>query len=514
MKKYKLIKTFLISAPIIVTPLLANSCNKKTNTDARYYVDALAQTLKTQLNAISSTVIAAATRTNIIDITSEINTAKAEAKKIATIKPDNIDHINLSFKSTSNLKVTSGLYSSGYTLTVYPSFTSSDNKAQQSLTTTLSLTLNSNDKNTQTITNTYDVPKGFKVYTSGLAGDDVHSVSSTSNGNVIYAGTDGGLSVGSKDGDRYDFFNYSKGVHGLVGNVINSIYASSNGSTIYASSPTDAYGNGGGISVGSNVGTQNSPTYKFTNYNDDWGGVSSIYASNDGNTIYAGIYGGVVVGTKQSDNSYKFKIFNQGLENSQVYSVTASSDGTIFAAISSSDTGVAVGTKNGSSYTFKIYTKQNGLIGNDVKSVYGSKDSNTIYVGLEGFKGEKNSNFYIGTKQSNGTYTFNNINKGLNAADVESIYPSSDGNTIYAGIDMGVSVGTKQKNGSYTFKNYFSGIYPDYVNSVYASSDGNKIFAGFIGGVGVSQAKWFTQNNLSYAINNYKAIALNNKNNN
>ena len=477
MKKVKLIKSLLISAPIIVTPLLANSCSKKIKVDAKYYVDALAKTLKPELDSISSTISYAASNNinNTLDITSEINTARTKANQNAKVKSDNIDHINLSFKGTNNLKVEND--NGTYTLTVFPSFINSSS-SQQTLTTTLSLTLSSSNKYTQSITNTYNIAKGFKAYRAGLGNGYVQSVYGSNDGNIIFVATREGISVGSKDGDRYDFYNYSKGINGLGSNIINSIYASSDGNTIYAA--TD-----GGISVGNNVSSPEVPNYEFTNYTDGVlnEGTNSIYASSDGNTIYASTGDGVSVGIKQSDNNrYKFTNYTPKIDG-QIISVHASNNGTIFAGTTNGV--ILVGTKNGLSYTFKKYNIGSSS-SSELFSIYASADGNTIYAGTY-YRG-----VIIGTKNKDSSYKFKSV--GLKGDIVRSVYVSPDGNTIYAANQNEVAVGIKSGS-AYTFKNYYTGPYVSDIRTVYALNDGNAIYAGGIDGVAVSSSNWFTQNN-------------------
>ena len=528
MKKVKLIKSLLISAPIIVTPLLANSCDSKkdsgnksipatkindnastnqsaltpaTKVDAEYYVNALAGTLKTELDSIADQVVATAAGNNTLNITSVINTAKSEAKKIATFNPDNIDNINLAFNGTGNLKVEKN--NDTYTLTVFPSFINSSS-TEQTLTTTLSLTFG-NNTDTQAITNTYNIVKGFKNYTTsaGLGNNQVNSIYVSNDGNTIYAGTANGVSVGTNANNTYTFQNYTTAA-GLGNNTVNSVYASNNGNTIYA-----------GTSGGFSVGTKNSEgTYTFKNYTtaDGLGDsfVYSVYASSDDNTVYAATPRGVSVGIKKGP-VYVFNNYTTGLSSDILSSVYASSDGnTIYTGsfyLGVGTSGVSVGTKSGDTYTFQNYTTADGLGSPLINSVYASSNGNTIYAGTA-------NGVSVGTKQSGSNrYTFQNYTSGLTSTIIRSVYASSNGNTIYVGTNEGVAEGTKANN-TYTFQNYTQGLGNKITVSVYASSNGNTIYAGTRGGLSITSSNWFTQNNLSYSINNYQAIVLNNKNNN
>ena len=533
-KKVKLFKSLLISTPIIVTPLLANSCDSKDNGDkpitatkindnakqltpdstltpasaeltpsttvnAKYYVDALGKTLKAALNSITNQVTAAAAGNNTLDITSVINAAKVEAKKIATFKSDNIDNITLTFTGANYLKVTK-TQDNKYILTVYPPFINGSSK-EQTLTTTLSLTLSAGDTNSQTINNTYNIAKGFKNYTelAGLLSDYVTSVYASSDGNTIYVGNsagnnNGGLSVGTKKGDTYTFQNYTK-KDGLAADWVRSVYASSDGNTIYV-----------GTYMGVSVGTkQSSGRYTFQNYttglNDTR--ITSVYASPNGNTIYAGTNGGssggVSVGTKKGSR-YTFQNYTDkdGLGDDRVNSVYASSDGsTIYVGTDDNYRdlgGVSVGTKKGSRYTFQNY--KTGLGSDYVTSIYASPDGNTIYAGTSfGYGGVS-----VGTKTSSG-YTFRNFTSGLGSNRVTSIYASPDGNTIYAGTKGGLSISTK-KGSRYTFQNYKSGLGTLAVTSVYVSVDGNTIYAGTQDGLGISNKNWFVSNKIKLSLKN------------
>ena len=526
MNKTKLIKSLLISAPIIATPLLASSSalsstvNNKNNNNstnrsvgnqeavatanAKYYVYALAKTLKTQLDSISSDVANAAKGNNTLDITTQINTAIANAKKIATDSPSNIDKIALTFKGTNNIKVVKN--SDGkYILTVFPSYIN-DSSTQQTLTTTLSLTLSSTDKNTQTITNAYDIAKGFKSFTDGLTSKIVYTVYASPDGNTIYAGTGGtrraveigSLSVGTKKGSSYTFQNYDTS-DGLGSNIINSVYPSSDGSKLYV-------GTSSGFSLGIK---QKDGSYKFTTskVGEISNIVSSVYVLNNGNKVITATGGGVSVGTKKTgSNKYKFKDYLAGLGSNIVNSVAASSDGnTIYAATFN---GVSVGIKkNGhkghSKYKFTNYTA--GLGSSDTNSISVSSDGNTIYVATDG-------GVSIGIKQSSGTYKFTNYTDGLGSKTVNFISVLNNGNTIYAGTKSGVSIGTKSGD-TYKFINYTAGLGDNLVTSVFPSADGKNIYAGtYGGGIAVSSSNWLSQSNLSYSSNNYQAITLNNKN--
>ena len=528
MKKRKLIKSLLISAPIIVTPLLANSCNSKKDsgnkpipatkindnakqitpassltpaaTNAKYWVTPLAEELKAQLDSIKSAVTSAAAGNNTLDITPQVDTAKSEAKKIATFNPDNIDKIILTFKGTGNLKVAKNA-DNKYILTVYPSFIRASS-TQQTLTTTLSLTLSDSNKNMQSITNTYTAAKNFRNYDTGLGSNDVNAVYASSDGARIYVGTDFGISVGIKQSGNgmYTFTNIITG----LGNIrVNAIYASSDGNMIYVATRE-------GFDIGVK---QSSNKYTFTNYSTRNGlgsnEINSVITSSDGSIIYVGTGNGVSVGTKPSGSDrYTFTNSTEGLGNPFVYSIyLTNNSNTIYAGTLN---GVSVGTKQTSSnkYTFTNYTVSDNPVENFVNSVYASPDGNTIYAGTE-IVGVS-----VGTKQSGSDkYTFTNYTKGLGTDAVKAIFASSDGNTIYAGTSDGLSIGTKQSgSNTYTFTNLTTGLGNKDVTSVYASTNNDTIYAGMDGsGISISSSNWFLQSVVSQLTNNLSAITLSEK---
>ena len=555
MKKVKLIKSLLISAPIVVTPLLANSCNSSdtkqltklgpsftdrstlmpsfvdrstlmpsftdsstlspakigrplapsTTVTAKYYVDALATALKAELDTIASQVASTArTGSNTLDITSQINTAIANAKQAAPNISSNIDNITLAFSGTGNLKVEKN--NDTYTLTVYPSFVNSSS-ADQTLTTTLSLTLSASNKNTQAITNTYNVPKGFKRYTSGLPSSGVNAVYVSDDGNTVFAGTSRGLAIGKRNGLTYTFKNISSG---LVNTDVRSVYSPNNGATIYVAT-------NGGLSVGTR-GSNDTYTYINSTTTQRLGSnnLRSVYATTGNDpTVVVGTIRGLSVGFKKGDQYYFENLTTtSGLGSNQINSVYASPDGSIIYAGTGS--GVSVGIKQ-SDFVYTFTNSTSGLGNRNVTSVYPSSNGNTIYAGTYG-------GVSVGTKQSSSNkYTFTNYNtsQGLGANIVSSVYPSSDGNTIYAGTvgltrGGGVSVGTKQSGSNkYTFTNYTSGLTDRQLTSVYLSSDNNAVCAGTYGGLVISKNNWVAaQSNFSYSTNNYQAITLTNKNDN
>ena len=507
MKKVKLIKSILISAPVIVAPLLANSCSSKNNGNkakdiivsdykkinpsqptGAYWVDALAKTLQDELTSIASKVASTAVSDNTLDITPQINEAIARAKKVVTVEPVVIDTIDLNFSGSGNLKIAKNS-DSKYILTVYPSFITSSS-SKPTVTTTLSLTWN-NKKTTKTITNTYSIAKGFKNYTKNLGDGPVRGVYALPDGNTIYGGTNGGgISIGTWNGQTYDFKTYTESLN----DAVFSVYAVPDGSKIYSATY------GGGIAVATKTAEGN---YLFKNYTNSEGlasnNVEGIYASSDGNTIYAGTTEGVSVGTKDGD-TYNFTNYTDGLGNKLVRSIYASPDGnTIYAG---TDGGVSIGTKSGTSYTFKNYTS--GLGNTTIYSIYPASDGNIIYAAtLAGIS--------VGTR-ANDSYTFKNYTSGLGSILVRAIYASSNNNTIYAGTDNGFTIGTKTGS-SYRFNNYTAGLGNETVYSTYATDNDNIIIAGTGDGLSVTKANWFTSSNLSYLANNHQAITLNNKHN-
>ena len=239
----------------------------------------------------------------------------------------------------------------------------------------------------------------FKNYkkAQGLVNDYIFSIYGTPDLSTILVGTYlGGLDVGTKQGDgTYKFVNYNKdsaGSSALADNSILSSYGNADLSTILL-------GTYGGLNVGTR---QAGGDYTFDKYNTSSSGseklasnaVYSVYGSTDLSTILVGengvLDGGLDVGTKQANGRYTFVDYNKdsagssALSEDDVNTVYGNTDlSTIL--VGEVEGGLDVGTKQGDgTYKFDNYNKDSatGALSNaTAKAIYGTADLSTILVG-------------------------------------------------------------------------------------------------------------------------------------
>ena len=492
MKKYKLIKTLTLAAPVLITPLVAASCNSKNDNGSKestltpsgkvasYYVDALAKTLKAELNSIASDVTSTAAKASTtsapqstLDITPQVTKAINDAKKIAVSNPSAIDKIVLSFKGTSNLKVEKNSENK-YILTAYPGYYTNISE-QQMLTTTLSLSLSSKNKNTQTITNTYTIANGFKMYnfpTTGTPG--TYGIAQTNNGQTLYvASLGGGVEIGNRQTDgTYKWTSYTKGLPDTL--TIGDIAVSSDGNTVYAA--TGDQSSTGGIFIGTK---QPDGTYKFKlNKTPSLIDVEGIYVSPDGNTIYAAGDGGASIGTKQPDGTYKFKStggFGEGANN---YCIHPSPDGkTLYVG----GLYLYAGVKNGDTYTFKKITN---IIAYRLAM---SADGNTIYTVSD----QSSDNSLTEIKKNENNYTVKTFNSPQLTGLGRSVEIFNN-DTVYIGANRGLTVATKNGN-DFTFKSYNNGLDKDssVIYGIAIANNKKSIYLSTSSYVAISRTEWF-----------------------
>jgi len=243
-------------------------------------------------------------------------------------------------------------------------------------------------------------------------------------------------------------------------------------------------------------------TYTTTRYSTADGlgsnALNSVYV--DGNdVIYAatadrtgGNSGGLSIGTKQANGRYIFSNYTtaNGLVDNFVNSVYADTHGIVYAGTTDEEHGnggLSIGTKqtNGR-YTFTNYTTADGLGDNWVAGVYADTNGK-VYVATTGLYDNGTGGLSIGIKQANGRYTFSDYTTADGLADnrVNGIYVDANG-TLYAATYSGLSIGIKQVNGSYTFSNYtmVNGLGDNFVRSVYVDNTGT-IYAGTVGGLSI-----------------------------
>ena len=279
----------------------------------------------------------------------------------------------------------------------------------------------------------------------------------------------------------------------LVGNRVTSTYGNADMSTILVGSER------GGVSVGTK---QKDGSYKFDNYNSSNGLdnnlVTSVYGSRDMSTILVGelrvgfefYSGGLSVGKRQADGKYKFTIYRlmYGLPIQNVYDVYGNSD--MSKILVGNDHGVSLGTRQANgSYEFDLmkYSEKDKIF----NSVYASADMSEILAGSFG------GGLDIGSKQGDENYTFTNYgtsssgNRKLSSNTVLSTYGNKDLSTILVGTNSGLDVGTKQADGSYDFVNHSTSssgeekLADNYVNSISGNADMSTILVGTDAGLDV-----------------------------
>ena len=493
MKKYKLIKTLTVATPILITPLVAASCNNKNDNSSKdstltpsgkvasYYVDALAKTLKAELDSISSDVTSTAAKTSTtsapqstLDITPQVTKAINDAKKVAVSNPSAIDKIVLSFKGTSNLKVEKNSENK-YILTAYPGYYTNSSE-QQTLTTTLSLSLSSKNKNTQTITNTYTIANGFKMYqfyVTDLPG--CGPLKQTNNGQTLYVATfTGGIVIGNRQADgTYKWTNYRKGLPET--NTILDLTITNNGDKVYG--VTGLPLGEGGVYIGTK---QADGTYTFKwNTIPNFHEPEGIVATNNGDTLYVCGEGGITIGTKQKDGTYTWDKITT-VNYIQPYQLAVLNNGN---TIYSGGTRLYVFTKTDNKWTNKEITKDGQSISST--SIAVSSDGNTIYAATYDGGG------LTEVKKSGDNYTTKTFNSPELANGVEVIKIIND-NTLYMGTEIyGLVIATKSGD-NFTFKNYSNGLgTKNKVNDVILSDDKKTIFLGTGTYVAISKTDWF-----------------------
>jgi len=260
-----------------------------------------------------------------------------------------------------------------------------------------------------------------KSFVDGLGADDVYAV--FADGNMVYAGTAGGLSI-SKDGGKS--FNNKTTYDGLGSNSVFGVYVV--GNTIYAATAvvdTDP----GGLSISTNGGTSfiNKTTADGLGSND----VGDVYV--DGEKIYLATFGGVSIST---DGGITFvnKTTANGLGSNYVTSVFADGNKLYAATLD----GLSISTNGGASFVNKTVAK--GLGSNWVNDVYVS--GNTIYVATDG-------GLSIST-DGGSNFTNKTTTNGLGDNTVMGVYLYNG--TIYVATANGLSLG---KN-TITVRSYYA----------------------------------------------------------
>ena len=523
--KNKLLKRILTLTPIIASPILVTACgNDKEKIDAakvtapgKFYLDFYQKELNAVFATKTAAINAAAAANRQYDLKSQVLTEvlasakkdgasefKKEFPKLDNYSASIFDDIIVSFSipddSKGNLKVTENI------LSIYPTSVISSQSKEKQINYTL--TLNKNSKMAAKELSgslKFNLQAGFVNYSSTSPGSSLSSNSayavygSTDMSTILVGAYQEGLDVGTKKSSGgYDFTKYSTSSSGskLKNNDVYSVYGNADLSTILVGEY------GGGLDVGTR--DKASDPYTFTNYstgstagknlNND--NVESVYATADLSTILVGERGGGLdVGTKQANNSYKFDNYNASssskLNSNQVYGVSGNTDlSTIL--IATAGGGLEVGTRSKASdpYTFTNYNTGSGLTSDNVYGVYGNNELATILLS------ERSKGLDVGVKQNDNSYKFTNYNasKGLASNYVSSAFGNADMSKILVGEYGGLSVGVKQNDGSYTFDSYNTskGLASNDIFAVSGNADLSTILVGeYRGGLDISSNLWF-----------------------
>ncbi|MCF6766571.1 hypothetical protein L3V82_12405 [Thiotrichales bacterium 19S3-7] len=271
-----------------------------------------------------------------------------------------------------------------------------------------------------------NVGENWMTYTTedALADNDIRTLY-VKNG-VIYAGTKNGLSILPQGASQFD--QKITTANGLGSNVIDSIYVTDSG-IIYA-----------GTDKGLFVSTDSTGS-QFTQVADNTGmltdkPINSIYASDNGQTLYVatndGLYLSITYGTvfyQESD-----------LGNCQVNTIEVSNDGlTIYVGTIN---GLYIGHKKNLgvlSFDDPI-TTNNGLVGNNIQSIYVVDGGNNIYLGINTNSNGQMVESHRGLAISNNggaTWTNKLTANGLGSNRVNSVLEVN--NTVYVGTIMGIA---------------------------------------------------------------------------
>lgn len=254
-------------------------------------------------------------------------------------------------------------------------------------------------------------PSSFtaQTTTNGLGDNLVRSVFAA--GNVVYAATDGGLSI-STDGGQ-SFVNKTT-AQGLGDNVILSVFAV--GNKVYAAT-----------SFGLSISTNGGSSFITKTSADGLGAdvVLSVFVVGD--TVYAATEGGLSIST-DGGQSFVNKTTADGLGDDVVQSVFVAGS-KVYAATAF---GLSISTDGGQSFVNK--TKADGLGDDVVRSVFASGEK--VYAATEG-------GLSIST---NGGQSFVNktTRQGLGDDIVLSVFVV--GSAVYAVTEGGLSISTDGGN--------------------------------------------------------------------
>ena len=252
------------------------------------------------------------------------------------------------------------------------------------------------------------------------------------------------------------FVNYNSSTPGITDNDVSGVAFDSNGNVGIATL-------GGGLCIGIQHGPSFKPSYTFTNYNSsntpgiaDNEGLAVAFDPSTGDVAYGSDGGGLSIGIKNS-SGYTFKHYNQlvpGISNASIHAVAFDSNGNIGLA---TDGGLSIGVKDGSNYNFTLYDTNNtlGITSDFGRGIAFDKNNNVGYASYE--NGSHDGALSIGVKNGS-SYKFTNYSKentaGITNNDGLAVaFNPNTGSVAYGSNGGGLSYGTKNGS-SYRFNNY------------------------------------------------------------
>ena len=235
MKKVKLIKTIAFSAPVIVTPLIANSCGRTADTNSTYLINSFAvkelnAALQQQFNSAAFQKVVSDARENnnaggfsyLVDISSYIRDIYKSAIANASASTDQpkgftsnvINNVKIIFGQTGNVAVKHSQDTPGssgtWTLEAYPPFIAST-YPKSSAALSYDMKIDNYSLGDQSIN--FSLRPGFRFYPSSVASLGTISQTSTGdNGSVVAFSSRTNFAVGiwNQAKQTYDYTVYTQ----------------------------------------------------------------------------------------------------------------------------------------------------------------------------------------------------------------------------------------------------------------------------------------------------------------
>ena len=424
MKKYKLIKTLTAATPVLLTPLVAASCNsngnKKTkesslnpstpvSNEAKFYVTILANKVQKELatNAVQNAVAKQGENqtTHSLDFTSYINIAINNAIAFAEKDPNKPKDFNKeTFKSiiitsTKNTNVWLTADGDNYTMYVYPNWKDNNATAQQSANLSIKYSLSLSSGSYNTSLNSKFLLSGNATVQINSAVLMTNSMTSSSDGNQVFY-------AGNQTGQDYSIYN---------------AILQSDGS--YQTTKLA-------------VSNQSLPITLIKSTSD---GNQVFYDSELGNNSWA------IVDLKYDSSSKSWSKETVLTIKTKINNLKITSDGNqVFYETS------------GNIYLSKLQENNTWSAPENVETEATFTNWAITSDGAHVFYSTASGEIFKANKDAEGAFKFSSIYKPTDLTDVSKFMMSSDGNRIFytaekSGDQVWVA-GIMQTSGSYTFK--------------------------------------------------------------